>query len=72
MVWAGPSPDPGPGAGIELGGGDLGGVGDLVGVDEVLPDQRLVPEDPPLALLQVELAGALGDGGVADASVARR
>lgn len=27
----GSSPDPGPGAGVELGGGDPGGVGDLAG-----------------------------------------
>ena len=62
----GPSPDPRPGAGVELGGGDLGGIGDLVGVGEGLPGQRLAPEDPPPALLQVQPAGALGDERVAD------
>ena len=31
----GPSRDPGPGAGVELGGGHLGCVGDLVGVREI-------------------------------------
>src|SRR5437870_1248245 len=69
--WLGlrPSPDPGPGAGVELGGGDLGGVGDLVGVGEVLSGQCLPPEDPPPALLQVEPAGALGDEGVPDAGM---
>src|SRR6266478_9532009 len=65
----GPSPDPGPGAGVELGGGHLGGVGDLVGVGEVLSGQRLAPEDPPPAFLQVEPAGALGDEGVPDAGM---
>src|SRR6266516_6990560 len=67
--WLWPSPDPGPGAGIELGGGHPGGVGDLVGVGEVLPGQRLVPEDPPPAFLHVQPAGALGDEGMADAGV---
>jgi hypothetical protein len=56
----GPSPDPGPGAGVELGGGHLGGMGDLVGVGEGLPGQRLAPEDPPPAFLEVQPAGALG------------
>src|SRR5207247_8086383 len=65
----GSAPDPGPGAGVELGGGDLGGVGDLVGVGEVLPGQRLAPEDPPPAFLQVQPAGALGDEGVPDAGM---
>src|SRR5437762_6555136 len=65
----GPSPDPGPGAGVELGGGDPGGVGDLVGVGEVLPGQRLAPEDPPPAFLHVQPAGALGDEGVPDAGM---
>src|SRR5712691_8127639 len=65
----GSSPDPGPGAGVELGGGHLGGVGDLVGVGECLPGQGLAPEDPPPAFLQVEPAGALGDEGVADAGM---
>src|SRR5436190_22288658 len=66
----GPAPDPGPGAGVELGGGDPGGVGELVGVGEFLPGQRLAPEDPPPALLQVQPAGALGDEDVADAGIA--
>src|SRR5258707_15429510 len=65
----GPSPDPGAGAGVELGGGGPGGVGDLVGVGEGLAGQRLAPEDPPPAFLQVEPAGALGDEGVADAGM---
>ena len=39
--WLGPSPDPRPGAGVELSGGDLGGVGDLARVGEVLPGQGL-------------------------------
>jgi hypothetical protein len=69
MLGLGPSPDPGPGAGVELGGGDPGGVGDLVGAGEVLPGQRLPPEDPPPAFLQVEPAGALGDEGVPDAGM---
>ena len=56
----GPSPDPGPGAGVELGGGHLGGVGDLAGVGEVLPGQRVPPEDPPPAFLEVQPAGVLG------------
>src|SRR5213592_3890202 len=64
--WLGSSPDPGPGAGVELGGGHPGGVGDLVGVGEVLSGQRLAPEDPPPAFLQVQPAGALGDEGVPD------
>src|SRR6185437_7107119 len=63
----GPSPDPGPGAGVELGGGDPGGVGDLIGVGEGLPGQRLPPEDPPPAFLEIQPAGALGDEGVPDA-----
>src|SRR5215475_5335368 len=50
----GPSPDPGTGAGVELGGGHLGGVGNLIGVGEGLPGQRLAPEDPPPAFLQVQ------------------
>src|SRR5579859_3539888 len=65
----GPSPDPGPGAGVELGGGHPGGMGDLVGVSEGLPGQRLAPEDPPPAFLEVQPAGALGDEGVPDAGV---
>src|SRR5215472_7531689 len=65
----GPSPDPGPGAVVELGGGHPGGVGDLVGAGEVLPGQRLAPEDPPPGFLQVEPAGALGDEGVPDAGM---
>jgi hypothetical protein len=65
----GPSPDPGPGTGVELGGGDPGGAVDLVGVGEVLPGQRLAPEDPPPAFLEVEPAGALGEEGVADAGM---
>jgi hypothetical protein len=65
----GPSPDPGPGAGVELGGGDLGGVVDLVGVSEGLAGQGGLAEDPPLAFLQVQPAGALGDEGVADAGM---
>src|SRR6185437_1718366 len=60
VLRLGSSPDPGPGAGVELGGGHLGGVGDLVGIGEVLPGQRLAPEDPPPAFLHVEPAGALG------------
>src|SRR5258705_8184921 len=63
------SPDGGPGAGVELGGGLPGGVGDLVGVGEVLSGQGLAPEDPPPALLQVRPAGALGDEGVPDAGM---
>src|ERR1700747_812006 len=66
----GSSPDPGPGAGVELGGGDPGGAGDLVGVGEGLAGQRLAPEDPPPAFLEVEPAGALGDEGVADTGMA--
>src|SRR5436853_116663 len=65
----GSSPDPGPGAGVELGGGHLGGAGDLVGVGEVLPGQGLAAEDPPPAFLQVQPAGALGDEGVPDAGM---
>src|SRR6266446_10291291 len=65
----GSSPDPGPGAGVELGGGHPGGAGDLVGVGEVLSGQGLAPEDPPPAFLQVEPAGALGDEGVPDAGM---
>src|SRR6516164_5925087 len=65
----GSSPDPGPGAGVELGGGHPGGVGDLVGVGEVLPGQGLAPEDPPPAFLEVQPAGALGDEGVPDAGM---
>jgi hypothetical protein len=37
--------------GVELGGGDLGGVGDLAGVGEGLPGQRLAAEDLPPAFL---------------------
>src|SRR2546430_11404526 len=65
----GPSPDPGLGAGVELGGGDLGGVGDLIGVREGLPGQRLAAEDPPPAFLQVQPAGAFGDESMTDAGV---
>src|SRR3954452_22182484 len=35
--WWWPSPDPGFGVGVELGGGQLGGVGDLGRVGEGLP-----------------------------------
>src|SRR5438094_237217 len=70
--WLGSSPDPGPGAGVELGGGDPGGIGDLVGAGEGLPGQRLPPEDPPPALLQVQPAGALGDERVPDAGMILR
>ena len=69
MLRLGPSPDPGPGAGVELGGGHPGGMRDLVGVSEGLPGQRLAPEDPPPAFLEVQPAGALGDEGVPDAGV---
>src|ERR1700751_4684005 len=62
----GPSPDPGPGAGGELGGGHPGGAGGLVGVGEFLSGQGLPPEDPPPAFLEVQPAGALGDEGVPD------
>jgi hypothetical protein len=65
----GPSPDPGPGAGVELGGCHLGGVGDLARTSKGVPGQRLAPEDPPPAFLQVQPAGALGDEGVADAGM---
>src|SRR5262249_6442592 len=65
----GPSPDPGTGAGVELGGGHLGGVGNLIGVGEGLPGQRLAPEDPPPAFLQVQPAGAFGDEGMPDAGM---
>src|SRR6266516_2660993 len=65
----GPAPDPGPGAGVQLGGGYLGGVGDLVGIGEGLPGQRLAPEDPPPAFLQVQPAGALGNEGMPDAGM---
>src|SRR5215471_1038905 len=65
----GSSPDPGPGAGVELGSGHLGGVSDLVGVGELLPGEGGLAEDPPPAFLQVEPAGALGDEGVADAGM---
>src|SRR5258708_23139464 len=65
----GPSPDPGPGAGVELGGGHPGSVGDLAGVGECLSGQRLAPEDPPPAFLQVQPAGALRDEGMADAGM---
>src|SRR5438045_9633383 len=68
--WLGSSPDPGPGAGVELGGGHPGGVGDLAGVGEVLPGQCLAAEDPPPAFLHVQPAGALGDEGVLDAGMA--
>jgi hypothetical protein len=49
----GSSPDLGPGAGVELGGGHVGGVGDFVGIGEVLPGQCLAPDDPPPAFVQV-------------------
>src|SRR6185312_11383887 len=65
----GSSPDPGPGAGVELGGGHPGGMGDLMGIGEGLPGQRLAPEDPPPAFLQVQPTGALGDEGMADAGM---
>src|SRR5690242_11638951 len=65
----GSSPDPGPGAGVELGGGHPGGVGDLVWVGEGLAGQGLPPEDPPPAFLEVQPAGALGDEGVPDAGM---
>src|SRR5512135_3312304 len=65
----GSSPDPGPGAGVELGGGHPGGAGDLIGAGEVLPGQRLAPEDPPPAFLEIQPAGALGDEGVPDAGM---
>src|SRR5215472_8260155 len=68
----GPSPDPGLGAGVELGGGHRGGVGDLGGAGEGLPGQRLAADDPPPALLRVQLAGALGDEGVAAAGMVFR
>ena len=70
MFRLGPSPDPGPGAGVELGGGHPGGAGDLVGVGEFLSGQRLAPEDPPPAFLEIQPAGALGDEGVPDAGMA--
>ncbi len=69
MFRLGSSPDPGPGAGVELGGGHPGGVGNLIRVGEGLPGQCLAPEDPPPAFLEVQPAGALGGEGVADAGM---
>src|SRR5262249_13236970 len=68
----GPSPDPGPGAGVELGGGHPGGGGDPLRIGEGLPRQRLAPEDPPPAFLEVQPAAALGDEGAPDAGMILR
>src|SRR3954453_17545680 len=62
-----PSPDPGFGVAVELGGGQLGGVGDLARVGEGLPGQGVPAGDPPPGLLQVEPAGSLGDEHLLDA-----
>jgi hypothetical protein len=35
-------------------------VGDLVGIGEVLPGQRLAPEDPPPAFLEFSQQAPLG------------
>src|SRR3954471_4870903 len=59
--WWWPSPDPGFGMAVELGGGQLGGVGDLGRVGEGLPGQGVPAEDAPPRLLQVQPAGAPGD-----------
>ena len=72
VLGLGPSPGPGPGVGVELGGGHLGSVSDLIRTGEGLAGQRLAPEDPPPAFLQVQLAGALGGEGVPDAGMVLR
>src|SRR4051812_38717818 len=47
------SPDPGFGVGVELAGGQLGGVGALGRVGEGLPGQGVPADDAPPGLLQV-------------------
>src|SRR4051812_39588039 len=65
--WRWPSPDPGFGVAVELGGGQLGGVGDLGRVGEGLPGEGVPAEDAPPRLLRVQPAGALGDEHLLDA-----
>src|SRR6266567_1360290 len=68
--WRRTAPDPGFGAGVELGGGDPHGVGDLGGVRKALSGERLPAQQPPPALGQVQPAGGLGDEHLPDAAVA--
>lgn len=66
--WAGVF-TPGLGPGVELDGGDPGGVVDVVRIDEALPGEGVLAGDPPLGLLQVEPAGADRDESVLDAGM---
>src|SRR6266536_1069339 len=52
--WRRTAPDPGFGAGVELGGGYPHGVGDLGGVRKALSGERLPAQQPPPALGQVQ------------------
>src|SRR5512144_3393915 len=70
--WGGAAPDPGFGAGVELGGGDPGGVVDLVRVGEGLAGQGGLAEQAPPALLKVEPARADRDEGVGDPGMLRQ
>jgi hypothetical protein len=63
------APYPRAGVGVEPTGRHSGGQGDLLRGSEALPGKRLAAKQPPLALLEVAPAGALGDEGVLDTGV---
>ena len=54
-------PNPGPGAPIELSGGDAGRLLDFLGIGKTLPGERITAEEAPPALLQIEPTGSRGD-----------
>ena len=62
-----PSPDPGLGAPVELGGGHASRLLDLLGIGEALPCERITSKETPPALLQVQPAGPGGNKDVLDA-----
>src|SRR5262249_39229511 len=65
--WRWAAPDPGMGPGSEVLRGDARRQVDLVGVGEGVAGERLAAEEPPPAVLQVEPAGARGEGDGGDA-----
>ena len=63
------SPDPRLGAPVELRGSDTGGLFDLFGIGKTLASQRITPEKPPPALLQIKPARSCRDEDVMDAGM---
>src|SRR5262249_13459755 len=64
-----PAPDPGLGAGIGRFRGDAGCLCDLGGIGEALAGERLPPEEPPPAVLEIEPARPGGDEDVVEAGM---